>query len=60
MGQIHRHRGGEGEVGGKCLSAGLLLLEEGVHAWRNGAELVSEREDRKRSEIERGASFLLC
>lgn len=61
MGQIHRSRGGEGEAGGERLSAGLLLLlEEGVHAWRDGAELVSKREDRERSEIEWGASFLLC
>lgn len=62
MGQVHGCRGGEGEVGGECLSASLLqllLLEEGVHTWRNGAELVGKREDRERSEIE-WSSLLLC
>ena len=58
MGQIHRCRGGECDVGGECLSARLLLLllEERIHARRNGAELVRKR-DGKRSEVEWSSLF---
>ena len=58
MQEVHRGRGGEGEVGGEGLlgtgnSMLVLLLEEGVDVWRHGAKLVVEGEDGEGSEVVR-------